>query len=54
MDAAIEEANAHRGPVLLDFRVDAETNVWPMVRAGASLSETEEAPERQTAREVTS
>ncbi|MDA1061846.1 MAG: biosynthetic-type acetolactate synthase large subunit [Chloroflexi bacterium] len=54
VDAAIEEANAHRGPVLLDFRVDAETNVWPMVRAGASLSETEEAPERQTAREVTS
>ena len=54
VDAAITEANAHRGPVLLDFRVEAETNVWPMVPAGASLSETEEAPERETARGVTS
>ena len=54
VDAAIEEANAHRGPVLLDFRVEAETNVWPMVPAGAALSETVEAPEPETAREVTS
>jgi acetolactate synthase-1/2/3 large subunit len=54
VDAAIEEANDHRGPVLLDFQVAAETNVWPMVPAGAALSETVEAPETETAREVTS
>ena len=42
--AAIEEANAHPGPVLVDFRVEAEGNVWPMVPAGAALSETVEAP----------
>ena len=48
VDAAIEEANAHNGPVLLDFRVEAETNVWPMVPAGAALSETVEAPETET------
>ena len=45
VDAAIEEANAHPGPVLVDFRVEAEGNVWPMVPAGAALSETVEAPE---------
>ena len=54
VDAAIEEANAHRGPVLLDFQVEAESNVWPMVPAGAALSETVEEPEPETAREVTS
>ena len=52
VDAAIEEANAHNGPVLLDFRVEAETNVWPMVPAGAALSETVEAPETETAAET--
>ena len=45
VDGAIEEANAHPGPVLIDFRVEAEGNVWPMVPAGAALSETVEAPE---------
>jgi acetolactate synthase-1/2/3 large subunit len=40
VDAAIKEANDHPGPVLIDFQVEAEGNVWPMVPAGASLSET--------------
>ena len=44
VDDAIREANAHPGPVLLDFQVEAEGNVWPMVPAGASLMETVEAP----------
>jgi acetolactate synthase-1/2/3 large subunit len=48
--AAIEEANAHPGPVLLDFRVVKEENVWPMVPAGASLSETLEDPSKVEAR----
>ena len=45
VDGAIETANAHPGPVLIDFQVEAEGNVWPMVPAGAALSETVEAPE---------
>jgi len=46
VDDAIRAANAHPGPVLVDFRVEAEGNVWPMVPAGAALKETVEAPER--------
>ncbi|MPZ98516.1 MAG: biosynthetic-type acetolactate synthase large subunit [Dehalococcoidia bacterium] len=45
VDDAIAEAHAHDGPVLIDFRVEAEGNVWPMVPAGASLSETVESPD---------
>ena len=44
VDAAIAEAHAHPGPVLIDFQVEAEGNVWPMVPAGAALSETIGAP----------
>ncbi|RLT34346.1 MAG: acetolactate synthase large subunit, partial [Chloroflexi bacterium] len=46
VENAIREAAAYNGPVILDFQVQAEGNVWPMVPAGASLSETIEAPER--------
>jgi acetolactate synthase-1/2/3 large subunit len=49
VDAAIKEANDHPGPVLVDFQVEAEGNVWPMVPAGASLAETIETPDEVTA-----
>lgn len=42
--AAIDEANAYPGPVVLDFHVMEVENVWPMVPAGASLAETVEDP----------
>ena len=45
VDAAIEEAEATEGPVLIDFRVVRQDNVWPMVPAGAALSETIESAE---------
>ncbi len=45
VEGAIEEANAHPGPVLIDFQVEAEGNVWPIVPAGAALSETVVGPE---------
>ncbi len=45
VEDAIREAAADPGPVILDFRVAAEDNVWPMVPAGASLSETIEGPQ---------
>jgi acetolactate synthase I/II/III large subunit len=47
---AIATARAYDGPVLIDFRVDQEENVWPMVPAGASLSETIEIPEAEMVR----
>ncbi|MCK9520891.1 MAG: biosynthetic-type acetolactate synthase large subunit [Dehalococcoidia bacterium] len=50
VEPAIREARAHKGPILLDFHIDQEENVWPMVPAGASLAETLEAPEEELAR----
>jgi acetolactate synthase-1/2/3 large subunit len=47
---AIRQARAHKGPILLDFQIDQEENVWPMVPAGAALSETIEAPAEELAR----
>lgn len=47
---AIQEARRHKGPILLDFQIDQEENVWPMVPAGAALSETIEAPAEELAR----
>ncbi len=37
--AAIAEAQETEGPVLIDFRVEPEENVFPMVAPGRSLSE---------------
>ena len=45
VDEALRDAAAYPGPVILDFRVEAEGNVFPMVPAGAALSETIEAPQ---------
>lgn len=36
---AIERARATRGPVLIDFQVEVEENVYPMVKPGRSLGE---------------
>jgi acetolactate synthase-1/2/3 large subunit len=36
---------AHQGPFLIDFRVEPEENVFPMVPPGASLAEVMEAPQ---------
>ena len=38
-DRAIEEAWAHDGPVVIDFRVEREANVFPIVPAGKSIGE---------------
>jgi len=35
--AAVEEARAHSGTVVMDFRVEQEDSVFPMVPAGADL-----------------
>lgn len=39
VQAAIDEAYATDGPVLIDFRVEREVNVWPMVPQGASIGD---------------
>ena len=41
---AIEEALATEGPAAVDFHVEPEENVWPMVPAGKSLDEMEMGP----------
>jgi acetolactate synthase-1/2/3 large subunit len=35
----IDKALAHRGPVVMDFRVEPEESVYPMVPAGAPISD---------------
>ena len=46
---AIESAMAEPGPFLIDFMVEPEENIYPMVPPGASLSETLEEPVVQSA-----
>ena len=42
---ALEEAMAEPGPVVIDFRVEQEENVYPMIPAGESINELIEEPE---------
>jgi acetolactate synthase-1/2/3 large subunit len=44
VESAISRALAHPGPVVIDFQVEEQENVWPMVPSGASLSETIDQP----------
>lgn len=39
VEEALREAQAHDGPVVIDFRVSAEENCFPMVPAGGSNSD---------------
>ena len=44
---AIEQATREQGPFLIDFKVEPEENVYPMVPPGASLAEVLEAPKKE-------
>jgi acetolactate synthase-1/2/3 large subunit len=44
---AIQKAMAEPGPFLIDFMVEPEENVYPMVPPGAALAEVIEAPEEK-------
>ena len=46
---AIEQAMAHNGPFLIDFAVEPEENVYPMVPPGVSISEVLEEPKKEVA-----
>ncbi len=48
--AALRRAQQHPGPFLIDFILDPQENVYPMVPTGASLAETVEDP--RTVRKV--
>ncbi len=45
---AIEQAMEHQGPFLIDFMIEPEENVYPMVPPGAALAEVLEAPKQKT------
>ena len=47
---AIQRATEHDGPFLIDFRIEPEENVYPIVSPGASLSEFLEAPREKARR----
>jgi acetolactate synthase-1/2/3 large subunit len=43
---AIEQAMAHNGPFLIDFMVEPEENVYPMIPPGATVAESIEEPKQ--------
>ncbi|MFH1486799.1 MAG: biosynthetic-type acetolactate synthase large subunit [Chloroflexota bacterium] len=49
VEAAIQRAMEHDGPFLIDFVVEPEENVYPMVPPGASLAEVMEEPKKEVA-----
>jgi acetolactate synthase-1/2/3 large subunit len=42
--SAIQDAMAHDGPALIDFVVDPEENVYPMIPPGESIEQLIEEP----------
>jgi len=48
VEPAIQQAMAEPGPFLIDFIVEPEENVYPMVPPGASLAEVLEEPKKKT------
>jgi acetolactate synthase-1/2/3 large subunit len=44
---AIEKALETEGPFLIDFRVEPEENVYPMVPSGEALSKVLEEPQKE-------
>ena len=44
LESVIKEAMAHDGPVVIDFQISQEANVYPMIPAGESISELIEEP----------
>jgi len=46
---AIQQAMAEAGPFLIDFMVEPEENVYPMVPPGAALAQLVEAPKKEVA-----
>ena len=47
--SAIEQAMRYEGPFIIDFMIEPEENVYPMVLPGAALAEVLEEPKREVA-----
>ena len=47
---SIEQANAHDGPVVVDFVVEEEENVYPMIKAGGTIDDLVEEPSPESVR----
>jgi len=47
---AIQQAMAHEGPVVIDFQVEPEENVYPFIPGGQSIAEVLEEPRRERVR----
>ena len=47
VEAAIQQAEVESGPVIIDFVVEPEENVYPMIPAGESLAELIEEPQQE-------
>jgi acetolactate synthase-1/2/3 large subunit len=47
--SAIEQAMSYQGPFIIDFMIEPEENVYPMVLPGAALAEVLEEPKREVA-----
>ena len=45
--SAIEQAMNYKGPFMIDFMIEPEENVYPMVLPGAALAEVLEEPKRE-------
>ena len=48
--AAIHEAMAYDGPAIIDFRVEQEENVYPMIPSGTTVHDMIEEPAPEKAR----
>ncbi|MGQ9572587.1 MAG: biosynthetic-type acetolactate synthase large subunit [Dehalococcoidia bacterium] len=52
VESAVYRAMEHPGPVLIDFQVEGEENIYPMVPPGAALQETLDLPKYEEERVV--
>jgi acetolactate synthase-1/2/3 large subunit len=53
VESAVYRAMEHPGPVVIDFQVEEQENIFPMVPPGASLQETLDLPKLQEEKVVT-
>jgi len=53
LEAAVEEARANPGAFLLNFMVEKEDSVYPMIAAGSALHEMIRRPSRDPLEEQT-
>jgi len=53
VESAIYKALDHPGPVIIDFQVHGDENLFPMVPPGAALQETLDLPQFEEEKVVT-